>query len=193
MKRNRTELRRQEEELPRLFYHTYSTCDRPRRTKKLPPDLRDKICRSIEYPNGVRVDKKGNVQPLTFYTNALPLDDHKGEVFEQPAEDQDFCPTDSESTTPEEEYDSEYVHDSDEQTEQSGAEEEEDGEEEEQEEKAEPFKLCQTREPHEVSDEVSNDQERDPHEEQLVMDGETNRGTVSEELEKSKEQDQIPS
>ncbi len=103
-----------DEDLPRLYNHTYSTCDRPRRKRKLPETYRGMVRRSIEYPNGVLVLPDGKVVPLSTYTNCIPDDSKlKKRAWEQPHDDTDFVPEaeeeEEEEISSSSDSDSEYV------------------------------------------------------------------------------------
>jgi len=99
------------DDLPRLFDHTYSTFERPRRKRKLPTTYRGSVRRCIEFPNGVFVTKNGCVKPVTVYTNCIPVDDHI-------PDDNKYVDSGSE---PEESDDSDFVPEEDEDEEEESS------------------------------------------------------------------------
>ncbi len=75
--------KRKRVELPRLYFHTHSTIDRPRRNQKkaelgqpiVPKQFWGGLFFCLEYPKGIYIDKNGTPQPSSKLTNSVAIDD----------------------------------------------------------------------------------------------------------------------
>jgi ASC-1-like (ASCH) protein len=169
--------KKHEEELPRLFFHTYSKFERPRRmTKKLPSRHRGMVCRSIEFRNGVKVDREGHVQPLTEHTNATPLTDSEEDSYfsqEDSNSDPDYKPEQEEAEGDvQEEEDSEEYHSKNEATDNESS------ESEKEEEKTQTKKRLREKEAFWLQDEKKKEEAQEGEEANKEQKTTTTEGTT---------------